>query len=64
MFRLKGKGIPNLNGRGRGDQFVTVFVETPRNLTAEQREALKKFGETMGENNYGERKGFFRKFKK
>ena len=64
VFRLKGKGIPNLNGRGRGDQFVTVFVETPRNLTAEQREALKKFGETMGENNYGERKGFFRKFKK
>ena len=64
VFRLKGKGIPNLNGRGRGDQFVTVFVETPRNLTNEQREALKKFGETMGENNYGERKGFFKKFKK
>ena len=56
------KGIPNLNGKGRGDQFVTVYVETPRNLTAEQREALKKFGETLGETNYGEeRKGFFGK---
>ena len=41
VFRLRGKGIPNLNGKGRGDQFVTVYVETPRNLTAEQREALK-----------------------
>lgn len=65
VFRLRGKGIPNLNGKGRGDQFVTVYVETPRNLNAEQREALKKFGETLGESNYGEeRRGFFKKFKR
>ena len=64
VFRLRGKGIPNLNGKGRGDQFVTVYVETPRNLNHEQREALKKFGETLGESNEGERKGFFKKFKK
>ena len=64
VFRLRGKGIPNLNGKGRGDQFVTVYVETPRNLNNEQREALKKFGETLGENNYEERKKFFKKFKK
>ena len=53
-----------VHGGGRGDQFVTVYVETPRNLNNEQREALKKFGETLGENNYEERKGFFKKFKK
>ena len=41
-FRLRGKGIPNLNGRGRGDQYVTVYIETPRNLNREQKEALKK----------------------
>ena len=64
VFRLRGKGIPNLNGKGRGDQFVTVYVETPRNLTGEQRDALKKFGETLGESNYEQHKGFFRKFKK
>ncbi len=63
-FRLRGKGIPNLNGKGRGDQFVTVYVETPRNLTNEQRDALVRFGETLGEGNYGERKGFFKKRKK
>jgi molecular chaperone DnaJ len=63
-FRLKGKGIPSLNGRGRGDQYVTVFIETPRNLNKEQKDAMKKFAETLGENNYEERKKFFRKFKK
>ena len=49
---------------GRGDQYVTVYIETPRNLNREQKEALKKFAEAVGENNYEERKSFFRKFKK
>lgn len=63
-FRLKGKGIPSINGRGRGDQYVTVYIETPRNLNKEQKEALKKFAETMGDNNYEERRKFFKKSKK
>ena len=63
-FRLKGKGIPSINGHGRGDQYVTVYIETPRNLNKEQKEALRKFAETMGDNNYEERKKFFKKFKK
>ena len=61
VFRLKGKGIPVLNGRGRGDQYVTVNIETPRNLNKEQKEALRKFSETVGENNYEKRKSFFKK---
>ena len=63
-FRLKGKGIPSINGRGRGDQYVTVYIETPKNLNKEQKEALKKFAETMGESNYEEQKKFYKKFKK
>ena len=63
-FRLKGKGIPSINGRGRGDQYVTVYIETPKNLNKEQKEALKKFADTMGDNNYEERKKFFKKNKK
>ena len=63
-FRLRGKGIPNVNGRGRGDQYVTVNIETPRNLNREQKEALRKFSETLKESNYKERKSFFDKFKK
>ena len=61
-FRLKGKGIPLLHGRGRGDQYVTVYIETPRNLTREQKQKLKEFSESLGEGNYEDEKGFFRKF--
>ena len=59
VFRLRGKGIPVLNGRGRGDQYVTVTVETPRNLTKEQKEALRRFSDSLGESNYEKRKSFF-----
>lgn len=48
-LRLRGKGVPILNGRGRGDQFVTIRVEVPKNLTETQKDALKKFAEAMGE---------------
>ncbi|HIY22457.1 MAG TPA: molecular chaperone DnaJ [Candidatus Flavonifractor merdigallinarum] len=70
-FRLRGKGMPAVNGRGRGDQFVTVKVQVPRNLTHEQKEALRRFGQAMGEegaeseNSLGDEiKGFFDKRKK
>ncbi len=63
-IRLRGKGIPNLGGRGRGDQYVTFFVEVPRNLNAAQKDALRKFSETLNENNHGRLKNFFEKFKK
>lgn len=45
-FRLKGKGISHLGGRDRGDQYVTVYVEVPKKLTAEQRALLEKFAAT------------------
>jgi molecular chaperone DnaJ len=61
VFRLKGKGIPALNGRGRGDQYVTVTLETPKGLTKAQKEALKNFSEMLGEGNYEKKKGFFKK---
>ena len=68
-FRLKGKGIPTLQGRGRGDQYVTVKVKVPVNLNAEQKEALRAFGAAMGEavGAAGEEsglKGFFDKHMK
>ena len=48
-LRLRAKGVPILNGRGRGDQYVTLRVEIPRNLTDQQRQALRKFAEARGE---------------
>ena len=61
VFRLRGKGIPVLNGRGRGDQYVTVTIETPRNLNREQKDALRKFSETLSEGNYEKHRSFFKK---
>ena len=68
-FRLKGKGIPTLQGRGRGDQYVTVKVKVPTGLTGEQKEALRAFGAAMGEavsaaEEESGLKGFFDKHKK
>lgn len=48
VFRLKGEGIPHLNGRGRGDQNVIVRVKTPEKLNREQRELLEKLAKTEG----------------
>ncbi|MFQ9918378.1 MAG: DnaJ C-terminal domain-containing protein [Flavonifractor plautii] len=56
-FRLRGKGIPSVNGRGRGDQYVTVNVQVPTGLTHEQKEALRAYGEAMGELSPGPMEG-------
>ncbi|MBR4949176.1 MAG: molecular chaperone DnaJ [Clostridia bacterium] len=62
-FRLKGKGVPSINGYGRGDQYVKVYVEVPTNLSKEQKELLKKFDELSGKKTYSKQKGFFEKLK-
>ncbi|MDP4119577.1 MAG: molecular chaperone DnaJ [Bacillota bacterium] len=63
VFKLKGKGIPHLGGRGRGDQFVKVTIEVPKNLSAKQKSILKEFEQECNEKNYHKRNGFFSKFK-
>ena len=60
-FRLKGKGVPFLRNGGRGDQFVTVKVTVPRGMSSAQKDALRKYAQTMGEtveqkNIFGKRK--------
>ena len=49
VFRMRGKGIPYLRGSGRGDQFVSVKVGVPKNLTASQKELLRQFAASMGD---------------
>lgn len=58
VFRLKNKGIPYVNGRGRGDQYVKVIVEIPKKLSKAQRDALNKFENTLKDDNYEQRKNF------
>jgi molecular chaperone DnaJ len=61
-FRLKGKGMPRLRGRGHGDMYVTVQVVTPTDLSSEQKEALEQFAEAGGE-EVDVDEGFFEKIK-
>lgn len=62
-FRLRGKGVQKLQREGRGDQYVKVFVEVPRNLNKKQKEALKAFEDTLDAKNYEKRSSFFDKIK-
>jgi len=63
VFRLKGKGVPDVRGYGHGDALVRVVVETPRKLTAQQRELLEEFARLSGEEVHPIAKGFFDKVK-
>lgn len=61
IFRLRGKGIPVLQGYGRGDQLVVVRVETPTNLNRQQRELLEEFARISSEDVNPMGKSFFDK---
>ncbi len=66
VFRLKGKGVKKLRRSDRGDQYVKVNIEVPKNLSKNQKDLLKAFADSMdGEDNknYQKRKGFFEKMK-
>lgn len=49
VFRLKGKGVPIVNTKNRGDQYVKVIVDIPKNLNEKQKEALAEFMRVCGE---------------
>ena len=62
-FRLRGKGVSRLNSRGRGDQYVTITVDVPRNLTREQKERLQAFEDSLSEKQSTKKKSFAEKLK-
>ena len=62
-FRMRGKGIQNVNGRGRGDQYVRVNIEVPKNLSDKQKKLLREFEETSTDENQVKRKSFWDKVK-
>lgn len=49
VFRLRGRGVPSVDGRGRGDLLVTVAVSVPAKLTDEQEELLRRFAASTGD---------------
>ena len=60
-FTLRGKGVANVNSKRKGDLILNVTVETPKNLSKEQKELLKKFAATLDNKNSGKRQNFFKK---
>lgn len=71
IFRLKGKGIPHLRGKGRGDHRIRVRILIPTDLTEEQKQLLNAFDHALKDNNYAKamkkaeksHRGFFDKMK-
>ncbi len=63
VIRLKGKGIPYINSKATGDQFVTLVVETPTQLNKEQKELLRKFEQSVTDSTNPKRKKFFDLFR-
>ena len=61
-FRLRNKGISHLNGRDRGDQYVTVLVEIPTRLSAEQKALLERFA-SLSQESYPESQSFIDKMR-
>ena len=64
-FTLRGKGMPNVNTKRRGDLIITVTVEVPKNLSEKQKTELREFAASCGEKNNEKKTGFLKKiFKK
>ena len=63
VFRMKGRGVKDVQGFQQGDQHVRVTVETPTHLTSKQKELLKEFAAIGGEDVNPLAKGFFEKMK-
>ncbi len=63
VFKLKGRGIVQVSGRGKGDQYVKVIVEIPKNLTDRQKELIREFSDTAKEGQHASQKSFFDKVK-
>ena len=59
VFRLRGRGVPHVEGRGRGDLLVQVVVDTPTDLSPEQEELLRQLAAERGEEVAPPTKGFF-----
>ena len=63
VFRLKGKGVPTLGGYGRGDQHVRVVIETPTNLSKEQKRLLEQFAAASSPDSHPQGRTFWNKVK-
>lgn len=67
VFKIRDRGIPSVNGRGRGDQLLRIIVDVPKSLTQRQKELIRELNRELGGGDIsgdGEKKGIFGKKKK
>jgi molecular chaperone DnaJ len=62
--KIKGKGMPGLDGRQKGDLLVELFIETPKHLTSQQKELMKQFAALSEDKSYAQSQGFVHKAKR
>ncbi len=63
-FRFRGKGITRINSKSKGDMYVTIEVEIPRNLSKKQKELLKELAKTFDAKNFERKESFMDKLGK
>ena len=63
VVKLRGHGVPRLDGRGRGDLLVHVSVDIPAHIKGEERALFEKLADVRGEAVTGEQKGIFRRLR-
>lgn len=63
ILRVRGEGVPNVHGHGKGDLLVHIQVETPVNLSSKQKSALQAYADLETEHNSPRKSGFFDKLK-
>ncbi|MBQ8896000.1 MAG: molecular chaperone DnaJ [Clostridia bacterium] len=63
-FTVRGKGVPRINSKSRGDLYITVKVETPKGLSRKQKDLLEEFQNSLSDKHHAKKKIFFDKFKK
>jgi len=63
VFKLRGRGVPSLRGRGRGDLIVSVEVVVPEKLSAEEAQLIRRLAELRGEDVAPREEGFFSRIK-
>lgn len=64
IFKLKGRGIPHLGGRGKGDQYVRILVEVPKGLSKKQKDLVRELEKHSSDKNHPKKKSFNEKLKR
>ena len=64
VFTLRNRGVQVLNSRNRGDMYITVQVETPKNLSSDMKKLIKDFGDKNGDSKYDKKSTFVKRYLK